>query len=129
MNVCPFCKIETQIKVTSNEYFYAIYDKYPVNPGHLLIISHRHVLDYFSLDMEEKKYLDAMITEAKDILDKRYKPDGYNIGVNCREAAGQTIFHFHLHIIPRYRNDVPNPKGGVRNLKQPIVPYNNVDLL
>jgi diadenosine tetraphosphate (Ap4A) HIT family hydrolase len=110
-------------RVLENESFYAIFDRYPVNRGHLLIISKRHIPDLFCLDEAEFNHLYWIINQAKEMLDMEYKPGGYNIGINCGEAAGQTIFHFHLHIIPRYKNDVENPRGGVRNIKKPLVPY------
>lgn len=121
-NDCIFCDPVTSI-VLENQSFYAIFDKYPVNPGHLLIISKRHIPDLFGLDKTEFKYLFEIMSRAKEMLDMKYKPDGYNAGVNCGEAAGQTIFHFHLHIIPRYKNDAEDPRGGVRNIKNPVESY------
>jgi diadenosine tetraphosphate (Ap4A) HIT family hydrolase len=120
MNDCLFCDAAIASIVLENQSFYAIFDKYPVNPGHLLIISKRHISDLFSLEETEFKHLYEILNKAKEMLDMKYKPDGYNMGVNCGQAAGQTIFHFHLHIIPRYKNDVENPRGGVRNIKKPI---------
>jgi len=126
MNDCLFCGVAIASKVLENQYFYAVFDKYPVNPGHILIISKRHVSDLFGLDEIEFKHLYKIINQAKEILDQKYKPDGYNVGVNCGEAAGQTIPHFHLHIIPRYRGDVENPGGGIRNIKMPTEKLNNL---
>ncbi len=120
MNDCLFCDAAIVFKILDNPSFYAIYDKYPVSPGHLLIISKRHVSDLFGLNETEFKHLYGIINQAKEILDQKYKPDGYNIGVNCGVVAGQTILHFHLHIIPRYENDVENPRGGIRNIKKPV---------
>jgi diadenosine tetraphosphate (Ap4A) HIT family hydrolase len=77
----------------------------------------------FGLDKTEFEHLYEIMNQAKEMLDMKYKPDGYNVGVNCGETAGQTIFHFHLHIIPRYKNDVENPRGGVRNIKKPVECY------
>jgi diadenosine tetraphosphate (Ap4A) HIT family hydrolase len=122
-NDCIFCKAEIASKVLENQSYYAIYDKYPINPGHLLIISKRHIPDLFGLDKTEFEHLYEIMNQAKEMLDMKYKPDGYNVGVNCGETAGQTIFHFHLHIIPRYKNDVENPRGGVRNIKKPVECY------
>lgn len=123
MNNCQFCDIEKMPKLLENQYFYSIFDKNPVNPGHLLIISKRHIPNLFDLHEAEFKHLYEIMNQAKKILDDKYKPEGYNIGVNCGEAAGQTIFHFHMHIIPRYKNDVNNPSGGIRNIKKPIEYY------
>ncbi|KCZ71276.1 HIT family hydrolase, diadenosine tetraphosphate hydrolase [Candidatus Methanoperedens nitroreducens] len=120
MSGCLFCNITIDSRLLINKYFYAIFDVHPVNPGHLLIISKRHTTDLFGLYESEFKYLHEIINQAKEMLDTKYKPDGYNVGINCGEDAGQTILHFHMHIIPRYKNDVENPKGGIRNIKQPI---------
>ena len=98
-----------------NDYFFIIRDGFPVSPGHLLIISNELRKDYFELTAEEKVALPAVIDIAKNIIEKEYQPDGYNIGMNCGETAGQTVFHFHCHIIPRYTGDMENPRGGVRH--------------
>lgn len=123
MNDCLFCDIMMESKVLDNKFFYAVFDMYPVNLGHLLIISKKHIPDLFGLDEAEFKHLYGIINQAKEMLDMKYKPAGYNIGVNCGDSAGQTILHFHLHIIPRYINDVESPRGGVRNIKKPLVYY------
>jgi diadenosine tetraphosphate (Ap4A) HIT family hydrolase len=99
-----------------NEAFFIIKDRYPVSKGHLLIISNRVHRDIFMLDKEEFLWLHDAISVAKQLIDKEYKPDGYNIGMNCGESAGQTIFHFHCHIIPRYQGDMDDPRGGVRHV-------------
>ncbi|WP_338151819.1 HIT family protein [Methanoculleus sediminis] len=83
-------------------------------PGHLLIIPFRHVADFFDATDTEQIALLALLREAKDLLDGRYHPDGYNVGVNVGEAAGQTVMHLHVHVIPRYAGDVEDPRGGVR---------------
>lgn len=125
MKKCIFCDWSGST-IFENDHFYAIYDKYPVNPGHLLIVSKRHITDIFSLNQTEFHHLQDIVNEAKRILDRKFQSDGYNIGANCGEAAGQTAFHFHLHIIPRYKNDVANPQGGIRNLKTPVRAYHSV---
>src|SRR5690606_26110510 len=83
--------------------FFIIEDKFPVSPGHLLIISNEEKLDYFSLDHSEHQELPELIIIAKEIIEKQYQPLGFNIGINCGEVAGQTVMHFHCHVIPRYR--------------------------
>jgi diadenosine tetraphosphate (Ap4A) HIT family hydrolase len=98
-----------------NDYFFIIEDVFPVSPGHLLIISNVIRADYFSLSNEEKHALTGAIDIAKEIVLKQHHPDGFNIGMNCGEAAGQTVFHFHCHLIPRYHGDMENPRGGVRH--------------
>lgn len=111
---CPFCEIAETL--TSNDLCLAIYDKFPVNPGHILIIPKRHVADFFDTTVEERQAFNELIERCKKILDDEYSPDGYNIGVNCGESAGQTVFHVHLHLIPRYIGDIDNPRGGVRGV-------------
>lgn len=113
-NNCPFCHIENIIK--ENQYAQAFFDKYPVNEGHILIVPRRHFADYFEATPEERVAIAELIDECKAYLDEVYKPDGYNIGVNCGTAAGQTIMHLHVHLIPRYEGDIDNPTGGVRGV-------------
>ncbi|TDQ33386.1 HIT family protein [Zeaxanthinibacter enoshimensis] len=96
-------------------HFFLIYDSYPVSPGHILIISNKEKVDYFALNKEEQKELTSLVEIAKDIIEEGKEPDGYNIGMNCGEAAGQTVMHFHCHVIPRYRGDMDNPRGGIRH--------------
>jgi diadenosine tetraphosphate (Ap4A) HIT family hydrolase len=98
-----------------NDHFFIIEDGFPVSPGHLLIISNIVRLDYFSLTVDEKHVLVDTIDIAKEMILDKYKPDGFNIGMNCGEAAGQTVFHFHCHVIPRYIGDMVDPRGGVRH--------------
>lgn len=97
------------------ENFFIIEDKYPVSPGHLLIISNEVKLDYYSLNQNERHELAELIVTAKEIIEKEHKPQGYNIGMNCGEVAGQTVMHFHCHVIPRYSGDMKDPRGGVRH--------------
>ena len=116
--------INTKKFIMENELAFAIYDKYPVNKGHVLIIPKRHFANYFDSTEEEIAAFYELIKKVKTLLDKDFRPDGYNIGININEAAGQTIFHLHIHLIPRYNGDVNNPRGGVRNLKKALVEYN-----
>ena len=99
-----------------DEYFFIIEDSFPVSPGHLLIISNRMVTDYFELAKTEQSALHQCILKAKEIIENKYKPDGYNIGMNCGSIAGQTVMHFHCHVIPRYKGDMSDPRGGVRGV-------------
>src|SRR5688572_30688477 len=89
-----------------DDYFFVIKDRYPVSPGHCLIISRDVKVDYFDLSESEKHALVLAIDQTKEIILKYYKPDGFNIGMNCGSAAGQTVMHFHCHIIPRYQGDM-----------------------
>lgn len=111
---CPFCRPEKV--VLENEMAWAVYDKFPVNPGHMLVVTRRHVIDFFDSTREERQAINTLLEEAKRLLDDRFKPDGYNIGINCGLAAGQTIMHLHVHLIPRYKGDMENPRGGVRGV-------------
>jgi diadenosine tetraphosphate (Ap4A) HIT family hydrolase len=98
-----------------SEHFFIIRDSFPVSPGHLLIISSDLKLDYFELSNEEKAALPQAIEQAKSLIESEYQPDGFNIGMNCGETAGQTVMHFHCHVIPRFKGDVDDPRGGVRH--------------
>lgn len=113
---CPFCNINQDQIIKKNKFAFAIYDKYPVNSGHLLIISKKHIRDYFTASTEVKEAIFELMEECKTYLDEKYKPDGYNIGLNCGKEAGQTIMHLHLHLIPRYKGDIEDPTGGVRGV-------------
>ncbi len=103
-------------KIVENSHAYAVYDGYPVSKGHALVIPKREVAEIFDLNNEEYISCFDLVKEVRDLLTKKYNPDGFNIGANCGESAGQTVFHAHIHIIPRYKYDVPNPRGGVRNI-------------
>ncbi len=113
---CIFCDIKDKEIITKNKYCYAIFDKFPVSKGHTLIIPFRHVETFFDASKEEKIAIIDLIDEVKKILDKKFSPDGYNIGVNVGKAAGQTIMHLHIHVIPRYKGDIKDPTGGVRGV-------------
>lgn len=117
MDNCPFCNVESEREIiASSSLSLAFFDGFPVSPGHVLIIPRRHVASFFELTQEERKDMFNLADDVKHIIDNRFHPDGYNIGVNIGEAAGQSIFHVHLHLIPRYYGDVPNPRGGVRGV-------------
>lgn len=111
---CPFCI--TDDAVLANRLAYARLDKFPVTPGHLLIIPRRHESNFFATRPDELEAIWALVEEGKTLLDNKFHPDGYNLGVNVGEMAGQTIAHAHLHLIPRYRGDVEQPRGGVRGV-------------
>lgn len=114
MDYCVFCELETVL--TENDLAKAFYDNNPVSEGHVLIVPKRHVEDYFALTTDEKNAIDDLLLKCKVDLDDQYAPAGYNIGVNCGKDAGQTIFHCHVHLIPRYIGDVADPTGGVRGV-------------
>ncbi len=114
---CPFCNpdLERELIVESAT-AYAIYDKFPVNDGHALIIPKKHCANYFDLTFREQSACVFMLNKVKEIIEKKFKPNGFNVGININETAGQTVPHVHIHLIPRYKNDVENPRGGVRGV-------------
>ncbi len=112
---CRLCRKITDM-VIENDLTYALYDTFPVSPGHCLIVPKRHVAEYFDATAEEKKAIWDMVDAMKVIIDKDYQPDGYNIGINVGKSAGQSIPHIHIHMIPRYAGDMDDPRGGVRGV-------------
>ncbi len=114
-NPCLFCTDPRGVSL-QKELAYSARDTYAVNPGHTLIIPRRHVASFFDLTPEEINACMELIIEERKLLDEEFQPDGYNIGVNVGQAAGQSIFHVHIHVIPRYEGDVENPQGGVRHV-------------
>ena len=111
---CPFCSVNESL--INNDLAYVIYDNFPVSAGHILIIPYRHVSDYFELTDEEKTALQSLLEKSKTLLINECNPDGFNIGVNVGAAAGQTVWHVHMHLIPRYKGDMDDPRGGVRGV-------------
>lgn len=116
---CPFCDSDVALAdgtCLANDLAYVREDKFPVSPGHLLIIPKRHTLDWFDLTTDEQAAVTDLINQAKAWLEEKHSPDGYNIGMNCGETAGQTVMHMHCHLIPRYVGDVEDPRGGLRGV-------------
>lgn len=103
-------------KLRENEFAYAIYDAFPVSPGHTLVVPRRIVADYFELELHEKQAMWQLVDDMREYLSTTYKTPFFNIGINCGEPAGQSIAHVHIHLIPRYPGDTPNPRGGVRGV-------------
>lgn len=123
MDNCIFCEKTGASIICENELAKAFYDNFPVNKGHVLIVPKRHVATFFEASQEELSAIMELVFQVREMLGAEYKPDGYNIGVNVDKAGGQTVFHLHFHVIPRYLGDVENPRGGVRRVKKSIVPY------
>jgi len=113
---CPFCTPDTERVFYRGENVLALWDAYPVSDGHALIITKRHVPTWFDASREEQTELLSALAIAKEAISSKHLPDGYNIGVNVGESAGQTVHHLHVHLIPRYKNDVQDPRGGVRHV-------------
>jgi len=117
-----FLLIPPEQWVTSNVHAFAIRDRYPVSPGHVLVVTRRRCETYWDATKEERAAIWDLVEEVKRRLEKELspRPDGFNVGFNAGEAAGQTVPHLHVHVIPRYRGDVPDPRGGVRG----VIPSN-----
>jgi diadenosine tetraphosphate (Ap4A) HIT family hydrolase len=113
---CPFCRMPPERILASNDHAFAVADAFPVSPGHTLVISRRHVADFFELTDEEVAAVHSLLRQSRQQLERENRPNGINVGINVGTAAGQTVMHAHIHLIPRYRGDVANPTGGVRNL-------------
>ncbi|HQM64451.1 MAG TPA: HIT family protein [Acidobacteriota bacterium] len=112
--ICPFCSPEPTRILSENSHALALLDNYPVSPGHTLIVPRRHVASLFETSEEERRAIWELLEAARRILVEKHKPDGFNIGVNDGAAAGQTVMHLHVHLIPRYAGDAAEPRGGVR---------------
>lgn len=119
MSSCKYCDESYQRSertLFENDRWFSNLDKHPVNPGHMKIIPKRHVNSVAELTANEWVSLGDMLSKAKESLAVEFHPDGYNLGINEGEASGQTVFHLHIHYIPRYKGDMENPAGGVRNI-------------
>lgn len=124
---CPFCGMDPCRVFASNDLAYAVFDLYPVSPGHTLVIPKRHMISIFEATEEERVALFDVLAEARQLLLENPQPsfdrvgsarvpDGFNIGINDGRSAGQTVMHLHIHLIPRYAGDCEDPRGGVRKL-------------
>ena len=114
IQICPFCALAPERVLIDNDFGIVFRDAFPVSPGHTLAIPRRHVGSFFDLTGEERDAILALLEQAKEGVDAEFHPDGYNIGINDGTAAGQTVPHLHIHLIPRYTDDQPDPRGGVR---------------
>jgi len=113
-NLCAFCTLPSARVIDENATAMVIRDGFPVSPGHTLLIPKRHSGSFFDLSEQERNDLLALLDRAKRVLDAELQPQGYNIGINDGAAAGQTVPHLHMHLIPRFEGDLPDPRGGVR---------------
>ena len=120
---CRFCRPSSGRRIMiKGTHGFAAWDRHPASPGHFLVIPYRHFSDYFEITDAERDELWRLVAEGKKMADEQHKPDGYNIGINVGIWAGQSIPHLHIHVIPRYKGDVENPKGGVRG----VIPQNKL---
>ena len=114
---CPFCNPDFRSQlIVESAFVYSIKDKFPISDGHSLIIPKKHCSDYFRLSTKEQYACWLVTNKVKKILEEKYNPDGFNIGININESAGQTVPHVHIHLIPRYKGDCDDPVGGIRNI-------------
>ncbi|NNN20242.1 MAG: HIT family protein [Acidimicrobiaceae bacterium] len=111
---CVFCQNYHSKAIVENDFGFSVFDLHPVTNGHCLIIPYEHDWDYFALSLPVRRGMDELVIAAKEHLDDLYSPDGYNIGINNGSAAGQTVMHAHIHLIPRYTGDTDDPRGGIR---------------
>jgi len=114
----PFLQIPEAEWLCANSLAFAVFDQFPVSPGHVLVIARRGVPTFFDCTAEEQRAVMDLVGDVKALLDARFdpRPDGYNVGFNAGAAAGQTVPHVHVHVIPRYAGDMSDPRGGVRNV-------------
>ena len=113
---CPFCNPDPDLVFHEDELVLGLWDRYPVSPGHALLVPRRHVASWFDATPAEQLALMAALPMAREQIGRRHQPEGFNVGINIGEAAGQTVFHLHVHLIPRYVGDQEDPRGGVRKL-------------
>ena len=111
---CPFCNLVNRKIYLENDLSIGILDGFPISNGHSLIIPKRHVGSIFDIQKDELLSLFNLLADVKNKLTEQFSPDGFNIGINDNEAAGQTINHVHIHLIPRYKGDQKDPRGGIR---------------
>ena len=113
---CPFCSLAEEQIVLENPLAVVKRDGYPISSGHALVIPRRHVVSFFDTTTDERVAILELLARAKSLVDHEHAPDGYNIGINDGAAAGQTVMHLHVHLIPRYLGDVADPRGGIRGI-------------
>lgn len=113
---CIFCHLPQASIILENDLAVAFWDIHPVSQGHLPVIPRTHRSNFFDLSEEELLAINRLIHAGKTLIDQQYHPDGYNVGANVGLYGGQTVMHCHLHLIPRYRGDDPNPAGGIRKM-------------
>lgn len=114
ISACPFCTLPADRIVASNDLALVVRDGFPISPGHTLVIPKRHFGSFFEATVEERDAMLTLLDQARRDIGGELAPDGFNIGINDGPAAGQTVPHLHLHLIPRFEGDVADPRGGVR---------------
>lgn len=119
---CIFCTPDRPL-LCSSDLAVAFLDAFPISPGHALVVPRRHVVTIFDLTEAEYTECFLLVRKVKDLLAKDYSPDGFNVGANIGEAGGQSVWHAHIHVIPRFKGDTPEPRGGVRNVIARLANY------
>src|SRR5262245_21628803 len=112
---CIFCHLNRPI-LAETKLSFAVLDGFPVSNGHTLVVPKRHIVSLWEMTTEEYTDAFALLRNVKDVLQEQLNPQGFNVGVNCGHAAGQTVLHAHIHLIPRYTGDVPHPRDGIPSL-------------
>jgi len=120
---CPFCDPARGSVFWRGRLVLGLWDSFPVSPGHALLVTRRHVADWFSASSDERRALIDDLEVARAVIQAGHSPDGFNIGINIGAAAGQTVPHLHVHLIPRYAGDVDDPRGGVRHVLPALANY------
>lgn len=120
---CPFCQFDPAKVLLENDLAFAFYDNFPVTLGHTLVVPKRHVPSFFEITREEQAALFDLVGRVRELLQEERSPDAFNIGINDGVAAGQTVLHLHIHLIPRYAGDTEDPRGGVRWIMPVKAPY------
>lgn len=111
---CPFCRVDPKSLWFETKHGRVIHDAYPISKGHMLVVPRPHIQSVYDLDTDTQAALFKLVSDVRRRLNEKYHPDGFNVGLNDGEAAGQTVMHAHIHVIPRWTNDVADPRGGVR---------------
>ena len=120
---CPFCQFDPANVLLENDLAFAFYDNFPVTLGHTLVVPKRHVASFFEITREEQAALFDLVGRVRELLLAERSPDAFNVGINDGVAAGQTVLHLHIHLIPRYAGDTEDPRGGVRWIMPVKAPY------
>lgn len=120
---CPFCQFDPAKVLLENDLAFAFYDGFPVTLGHTLVVPKRHVPSFFEITREEQAALFDLVGRVRELILEERSPDAFNIGINDGVAAGQTVLHLHIHLIPRYAGDTEDPRGGVRWIMPVKAPY------
>ncbi|KPV41530.1 HIT family hydrolase [Thiohalorhabdus denitrificans] len=120
---CPFCELAEDRVLWSDDEVRVVADGFPVTPGHMLVITRRHVGSYFQTTDTERASIAEALDAAKRLVEQDFLPDGFNIGINDGPAAGQTVPHLHVHLMPRYAGDAEDPRGGVRWVRSETARY------